>query len=1223
MLTRLFRAHGLLVASHPWEVIVGTVTLTICMMSMNMFTGNDQICGWNFDCPKSDEQILSSDIIILTITRCIAIVYIYFQFQNLRQLGSKYILGIAGLFTIFSSFVFSTVVIHFLDKELTGLNEALPFFLLLIDLSKACALAKFALSSSSQEEVRDNIARGMAVLGPTFTLDALVECLVIGVGTMSGVRQLEIMCGFGCMSVLANYFVFMTFFPACVSLVLELSRESQEGHPIWQLHHFSKALEEEDNKPNPVTQRVKIIMGYTHRVRLTDDRPFRLPYRRVPPAHYQKLRQVLGDMEERGIIRKSTSEYASPLVMVWKKDGGLRICTDFRWLNARTLKDAHPLPHQADCLAALCGNCLFSTMDLTFGFFNVPLQEEDKKYTAFTTPLGLHEYNRMPQGLCNSPASFMRMMIGIFGDMNLSKLLCYLDDLLVFAPSESESLSRLRTVFHRLRDNNLKLAPKKCHFLKEKVGFLGHVIDGSGVSVDPSKVEVITSMTVGDLMEADGSTPSVRRIKSFLGMVFYYQHFIPNCSAIAKPLFALTAGQRRKGKSALFKKSQGTFRKRTPADWNDGCAEAFESLKTMLLECVVLSHPNFDEPFVLSTDASMDGLGAVLSQVPKGKVNVVADALSRDPFAKPVGQRLLSEPYSTLVQEADEIAKKRPSRRERFGVEPQSAMDIAQKRTSSEQQHQATQYNKRVKGTYLSVGDCVLIANKGERGKRKLADKWESKVYTVIDTNPNIHVYRISDAEGNERVVHRNLLLNVNFLPLPEIRNESNDTDLSLVSDNSAIDSPDDDAVTNESGTLLPTAEQTFPVDLLPHRCPNDCIVDSVLPDHDSLSDGHKVALVPPDSDVDVEGGQETSPSLSWTLDLRTSPSLTWTLDLRTSPSLTLDLRTSPSLTWTLDLRTRPSLTLDLRTSPSLTLDLRTSPSLTLDLRTSPSLTLDLRTSPSLTLDLRTSPNLTLDLRTSPSLTLDLRTSPNLTLDLRTSPSLTLDLRTSPSLTWTLDLRTSPSLTLDLSTSPSLTLDLRTSPSLTLDLRTSPSLTLDLSTSPSLTLDLRTSPSLTLDLRTSPSLTWTLDLRTSPSLTLDLRTSPSLTLDLRTSPSLTLDLSTSPSLTLDLRTSPNLPQVQVSQVQDISCSLCLSISPSPCPPNLTDLGLLSPLSPSPPSSPLALLQVLASLTPSSASRSNAPPPVPLPQSYEPDELTEEMAHLEGLMKDLNAITTAP
>uniref|UniRef100_A0A4W5L522 3-hydroxy-3-methylglutaryl coenzyme A reductase n=1 Tax=Hucho hucho TaxID=62062 RepID=A0A4W5L522_9TELE len=262
MLNGVFRLHGLMVASHPWEVIVGTIALTVCLMSMNNLATSDQICSWSNGCPKLQERILNSDVIILTVTRCMAIVYIYFQFQNLRQLGSKYILGIAGLFTVFSSFVFSTVVIHFLGKELTGLNEALPFFLLLIDLSKACTLAKFALSSNSQEEVRENISQGMAILGPTFTLDALVECLVIGVGTMSGVRQLEMMCCFGCMSVLANYFVFMTFFPACVSLVLELSRESREGRPIWQLSHFARVMaEEEDNKPNPVTQRVKIIMS--------------------------------------------------------------------------------------------------------------------------------------------------------------------------------------------------------------------------------------------------------------------------------------------------------------------------------------------------------------------------------------------------------------------------------------------------------------------------------------------------------------------------------------------------------------------------------------------------------------------------------------------------------------------------------------------------------------------------------------------------------------------------------------------------------------------------------------------------------------------------------------------------------------------------------------------------------------------------------------------------
>lgn len=198
---------------------------------------------------------------------------------------------------------------------------------------------------------------------------------------------------------------------------------------------------------------------------MTDSQPFRLPYRRIPPAHYQQLREVLSEMEMKNIIQKSISEYASPLV-VWKKSGDMRICTDFRWLNAKTIKDAHLLPHQSDCLAALGGNALFSTMDLTSGFYSIPLLESDKHYTAFTTPLGLYEYNRLPQGLCNSPASFMRMMLNIFGDLNFSSLLCYLDDLLVFAPSEEESLQRLEEVFSCLRANNLKL-PEEVSFSQE------------------------------------------------------------------------------------------------------------------------------------------------------------------------------------------------------------------------------------------------------------------------------------------------------------------------------------------------------------------------------------------------------------------------------------------------------------------------------------------------------------------------------------------------------------------------------------------------------------------------------------------------------------------------------------------------------------------------------------------------------------------------------------
>uniref|UniRef100_A0AAY4EQK6 3-hydroxy-3-methylglutaryl coenzyme A reductase n=1 Tax=Denticeps clupeoides TaxID=299321 RepID=A0AAY4EQK6_9TELE len=258
MLTELFRLHGLFVASHPWEVIVGTVAVTISLMSMNAFASSDQICSWN-QCPKVPERILSSDFVLLTITRCIAIVYVYVQFKNLRQLGSKYILGIAGLFTVFSSFAFSTVVIHFLGKELTGLKDtAVSFFNLLFILMSVSLPSKLVifhvLNVFKQEEVRENIARGMANLGPTFTLDAMVECLVIGVGTMSGMalsHNTVVLC-ISCDTFKNN---------ANMAFSVQLSRESQEGRPIWQLRHFAQVLEQEENKPNPVTQRVKMIMS--------------------------------------------------------------------------------------------------------------------------------------------------------------------------------------------------------------------------------------------------------------------------------------------------------------------------------------------------------------------------------------------------------------------------------------------------------------------------------------------------------------------------------------------------------------------------------------------------------------------------------------------------------------------------------------------------------------------------------------------------------------------------------------------------------------------------------------------------------------------------------------------------------------------------------------------------------------------------------------------------
>lgn len=219
----------------------------------------------------------------------------------------------------------------------------------------------------------------------------------------------------------------------------------------------------------------------------------------------------------------------------------------------------------------------------------------------------------------------MRMMLSIFGDLNFSSLLCYLDDLLVFAPSEQEALDHLEMVFSHLWAHNLKLSQKKCHFLRR---FLGHLVSADGVSVDQKKVQVIVDFQKENLMEGDCCTPSPRNVCSFLGMVMFYQHFIPGCSSLGKPLFDLTAGQKHVTKVARGRKKPGTFRVLTPQDWTPAYDKAFQDLKQALLHSVVLMHPDFSRPFVLSTDASFDGLGAVLSQVPEGeeKARLVAFA---------------------------------------------------------------------------------------------------------------------------------------------------------------------------------------------------------------------------------------------------------------------------------------------------------------------------------------------------------------------------------------------------------------------------------------------------------------------------------------------------------------------------------------------------------------------------------------------------------------------
>ncbi|XP_048522173.1 3-hydroxy-3-methylglutaryl-coenzyme A reductase [Dendroctonus ponderosae] len=259
-MSKLFRYYGELCATHPWEVIVAVLTLTACFLTVEKqvipVTQKEPPCVGGC----LEEQFHAADMVLMTVIRCLAIMYSYHQFRNLQNLGSKYILGIAGLFVVFSSFVFTSTLLSFLHIDLVDLKDAMFFFLLLIDLSKAATLAQFALTASSTEDISKQIARGVSVLGPTLTLDTLVETLVIGVGTLSGVKRLEMLSYFASLSVIVNYVIFMTFYPACLSLLLELGRISNFYGEKQQF--IRKKLLEENDKSNPAVQRVKLIMSF-------------------------------------------------------------------------------------------------------------------------------------------------------------------------------------------------------------------------------------------------------------------------------------------------------------------------------------------------------------------------------------------------------------------------------------------------------------------------------------------------------------------------------------------------------------------------------------------------------------------------------------------------------------------------------------------------------------------------------------------------------------------------------------------------------------------------------------------------------------------------------------------------------------------------------------------------------------------------------------------------
>ena len=321
----------------------------------------------------------------------------------------------------------------------------------------------------------------------------------------------------------------------------------------------------------------------------TQGPPIRVPPRRVP-AHYRtEVERQIQQMLEQGVITESSSPWMAPAVFVPKKSGELRICIDYRQLNKQTVKDAYPLPLPDEVQDRLAGCMVFTTLDLHSGYWQLPVAPHDQLKTAFCPGpgMGLYQFCRMPFGLTGAPGSFQRLMDSV--SRGLPFVMTYLDDLLIYSPTPQAHEQHLRQVFQRLRDAGLTLRGTKCHIGLPQVSYLGHIFDGKGMHPDPSKVDSIHQWP---------PPSNVTALKQFLGLASYYRRYIKGFADIAAPLHHLTK------KSASF-------------SWTKDCDQAFSLLKSMLIQAPILAFPNFTSaaaPFLLQTDASAVGLGAVLEQ---------------------------------------------------------------------------------------------------------------------------------------------------------------------------------------------------------------------------------------------------------------------------------------------------------------------------------------------------------------------------------------------------------------------------------------------------------------------------------------------------------------------------------------------------------------------------------------------------------------------------------
>ena len=335
-----------------------------------------------------------------------------------------------------------------------------------------------------------------------------------------------------------------------------------------------------------------------HTIKLTDPVPFKQRYCRIPPHQFQEVKNHLEEMLKVGAIHKSVSPWASPVVLVRKKDGSLRFCIDLRKLNSHTVRDAYSLPRIEESLDCLNGACIFTSLDLKSGYWQVLMDEDSIPLTAFTVgPLGFYECVRMPFGLTNAPATFQRLMESCLGDLHLQQCIIYLDDIIIFSKTPSDHLERLRAVFLKLEKANLRLKPSKCEFFRERIEYLGHIVSKAGIETNPKKIQKVLDWPV---------PKTVTSLRGFLGLCNYYRKFIKNYSRKALPLYKLLTGLESKEQ-----KKKGSSHK---LDWTKEHEACFNLLKEACTSTPVLAYADYTKPFRVHTDASEIGLGAILYQ---------------------------------------------------------------------------------------------------------------------------------------------------------------------------------------------------------------------------------------------------------------------------------------------------------------------------------------------------------------------------------------------------------------------------------------------------------------------------------------------------------------------------------------------------------------------------------------------------------------------------------